>query len=732
MRAGRGGEVRSSGRAPRPLPAAVAVLAAGLAGLLAACSDSRTVSPGGGQVLDNGVRVDVSASGAIELSLDGRTLLAMPEGIAPVLRSFEESHQGITAIWTFTRSNASDLPIAGRRGVRREGNAVVVEIGDPAAGRSAMMRVHPDAGQPEATVVELDFEPALDPAQPLSGSGTTRLASPVFPVRIDPDATFMGFGEQYNAVDQRGEAFTLLVSEQGIGREPGRPRAVAGDAHTTYFAMPYYLDARGFGVLFRTPRRVDVDLGSTDPSVAWFELVGETRVELVVFPGPRPLDVVRQLGAEVGRPASLPDWGFDLWVAAQGGTEAVLARAAKLRSNDVPAGAIWAQDWTGLRRNFDGGFGVQYRWESDPEFYPGLAAMIRTLHDDGFRFLAYVNPFVDANLQNHFPEMDARGLLVRRPTGESYVAFAPNGQSSHPDLTIPAARDYVKSYLRAMVRDYGIDGWMADFGEWLPLDARIADGTDGAAYHNLYPEAWQRLSREVMDELRPDGDRAVFARSGWTGVQGVSQIHWIGDQETGFAPDDGLPTVVPAMLNLGLSGVPFVTHDIAGFSSSTVPPSTKEVFLRWTELGAFTPIMRTHDGNKKKDNWRWDSDEETIAHFRRFARIHRALGPELRALANEARETSAPMVRHPALVFPDDAGSRTIDDEFLLGDSLLVAPVVEEGATTRDLYLPPGTWFDVWTGEARDGGRRVVVDAPIGRPPVFSRDRDRSDLRAIE
>ncbi len=699
---------------------------------VAACSDtSSTDGPAPAEtLLANGVKVDVSPSGAVSLSLDGRPLLAMPEGVAPVVRSFEESYQGATAIWTFTRTGASEESISGLRGVRREGDAVVVDLGDPAAGTGAVLRVHPDARQPEATVLELDLDPVLPAAPPLAGSGTTALHSPVFPVRIDPDATFMGFGEQYNSVDQRGEAFTLMVSEQGIGRKPSGNRALSGDSHTTYFAMPWYLDARGFGVLFRTPRRVDVDLGRTDPGTAWFELVGESRVELVVFPGPRPLDVVRQLGGEVGRPATPPDWAFDLWVSAQGGTEKVLARAAKLRANDVPAGAIWSQDWTGLRRNFDGGYGVQYRWQADETHYPGLAGMIRTLHADGFRFLAYVNPFVDEKLPNHFPEMNARGLLVKRPTGESYVAFAPNGSSSHPDLTDPEAQEYVRSYLRAMIRDYGIDGWMADFGEWVPLDARFSDGSDGGTRHNLFPEAWQRLSREVMDELRP-GDGVYFSRSGWTGVQSASQVHWTGDQETGFEPEDGLPTVVPAMLNLGLSGVPVATHDIAGFSSSTVPPSTKEVFLRWTELGAFSPIMRTHDGNKKLDNWTWDADEETIAHFRRFARIHRALGPELRALAAEARETSAPIVRHPVLVFPDDPGSRGVSDEFLLGDSLLVAPVVAQGATSRDLYLPPGTWYDVWTGEAHQGARRITVDAPIGRPPVFSRDRDRTDLRAI-
>lgn len=154
--------------------------------------------------------------------------------------------------------------------------------------------------------------------------------------------------------------------------------------------------------------------------------------------------------------------------------------------------------------------------------------------------------------------------------------------------------------------------------------------------------------------------------------------------------------------------------------------------MRWTELGAFTPIMRTHEGARKDLNWSWNEDQETIAHFRRFARIHQALGPELRALAGEAAHTSAPLLRHLMLVFPDDARSRAVSDQFMLGDELLVAPVVTEGAITRLVYLPPGLWFHVWTGHRYNGGHTIEIDAPLGQPPVFSYDRDRPDLRAIE
>jgi alpha-glucosidase len=328
--------------------------------------------------------------------------------------------------------------------------------------------------------------------------------------------------------------------------------------------------------------------------------------------------------------------------------------------------------------------------------------------------------------------MEERGLLIRNEAGDAYVFPAPNGSSSLPDLTNPQAREYVKGFLRAMVVDLGMDGWMSDFGEWAPTDAVYADGSDPVARHNLYPVDWHRLWREVMDEVRPDGDYVVFARSGFTGVHAVSMIHWIGDQETDWSDTDGLPTVVPALINLGLSGIPYVTHDIAGFSGTIAPPSTKELFMRWTELGAFTPIMRTHEGARKDLNWSWNEDAETIAHFRRFARIHQALGGEIRALASEAASSSAPILRHLMLVFPNDRHSRTVSDQFMLGDSLLVAPVVTEGATTRNVYLPPGTWFHIWTGQRYDGGRDLEIDAPLGQPPVFSRERDRDDLRAIE
>ncbi len=695
--------------------------------LLIACDDGAPPPPpppvdGGEVTLANGVRVVVAdGTGAVSLFDGDRPLLATAPGASPTLRTFGERVSGNLGIWTFRRG-AEELTAYDRfAAVSLAADAVEVrfaraddpETGEPRDGE-AILRVAPGE-RPGTTAITLS---ATGPAQ-------TSLA---LPIACDPAGSFHGFGEQYNATEQTGEAFDLIVSEQGIGRDPAGLREIVGDAHTTYFPMPYYLDARGFGVLARTDYRTHVDVCAADPDVAWIEVVSAEPLSLVLFEGPTPLDVIAQLGEEVGVPAPPPAWAWGAWVSSQGGRDAVLADVAELEAEGVDASAIWSQDWTGVRMNIGGGFGVQYRWNEDPTHYPDLTAMVADLHARDLRFLAYANPFIDPNLDDHFAAMRDGGMLVRDDAGEPYLVGA-LVTAGTPDFTSEATRDYVRGELREMIRDVGIDGWMADFGEWSPLDGVLSDGSDPRAYHNRFPVEWHRVNREAFDAERPDGDWVSIARSGWTGVQRYSMIHWIGDQEATWSEHDGLPTVVPAMVNLGLAGVPYATHDIAGYSGG---PSTPELYRRWVELGAFTPIMRTHEGNRRDVNHHWNSDPETIAHFRRFVRIHDALAPDLARLSDEAQASSAPLVRHLLLEFPEDTTAWSIHDQYMLGDALLVAPVVTEGATEREVYLPAGArWFHVWTGDAYDGGQRVTVAAPIGSPPVFHRDADRDDLRAL-
>jgi alpha-glucosidase (family GH31 glycosyl hydrolase) len=416
-----------------------------------------------------------------------------------------------------------------------EGDVVVVRFAST-TGERATLTVGvetPDV----ATSIELEVE-GVTP-----GEGELSYA---IPFACDDDATFAGFGAQYHQTDQRGEAFPLWVEEQGIGRTG--TTAISGDEHTSYFPMPWWLDWRGFGVLTETSARVNVDLCVTDADAAWVETehrdpdaTNEQRsMRTLVLHGPSAREVITQLGDRVGRPPTPPSWAFSPWIGMQGGREAVLGEVQELEDAEIPFSAVWVQDWPGGRVISGDIYDLYYRWIADETLYPDLAGLVEGLHartstsaPSGIRFLAYANSFVIEDL-DHFDTMAAMSLLPMRE-GEPYVFPIVVNRGSVADFTNPATYDYVESFLRPMVSNYGFDGWMADFGEWLPPDATLHEG-DPLLVHNEYPRLWHRASREIFDELRPDGDWVVFSRSGWTGDQREQQIVWIGDQEADFLP----------------------------------------------------------------------------------------------------------------------------------------------------------------------------------------------------
>jgi alpha-glucosidase len=270
---------------------------------------------------------------------------------------------------------------------------------------------------------------------------------------------------------------------------------------------------------------------------------------------------------------------------------------------------------------------------------------------------------------------------------------------------------------------------MADYGEWLPVDAELSSKEDAEAAHNRYPVDWQKLNERVLGD-----DQLSFVRSGYLGSQPIKhQVMWGGDQLTEFNPRDGLATVPVIGITLGLSGMPYFGSDIGGYT--TPPnhnPSTKELFFRWTTVGAFSPIMRTHHGTSPMLEWNFQKDAETLAHYGRWARLHQKLYPYLKAAADEAAATGTPMMRGLMLGFPTDDAAWSIKDEWLLGPSLLVAPVVTESATARDVYFPSGRWIPLLGGAPVDGGQTTSVDAPVTEIPVYAPSGTQLDLLGDE
>ncbi|TNE46359.1 MAG: hypothetical protein EP343_24145 [Deltaproteobacteria bacterium] len=532
---------------------------------------------------------------------------------------------------------------------------------------------------------------------------------------------FFGMGAKVHGSEHRGEVLPAWVSEQGIDKirrkTPGEGFPITGDIHDAYLAVPYIMSSRGFGLLVEDSRRSVFHICAADAPDRWSVELWHNELKFLVINGPKPLDIVERLTAITGRPRLLPKWALAPWMDAIYGQDKVLKTAEKYRTEKIPSSVIWTEDWVGAFEDARG-YHLKYQWKADTTLYPDVKKMTDQLHAKGFKFFGYFNSFIKRGLP-HWEEALKGNHTIKDKDGKpiqfSGVFFEDN---TLPDLTRPETIAWIKGYMSDAIK-LGIDGWMADYGEWLPLNTVMHDGRTGWEAHNLYPVMWQKLNREVFDKERPDGDYVFFVRSGWTGTGGLAPVVWAGDQQTEFGGGDGLRSVIPIAINSGVSGIPVMTHDIAGYSSIGVPPSTKELFFRWTQLGAFSPIFRTHHGSFADRNWHWDKDKETIDMFRTYTKIHIAMFPYRYHLAKLASEKGYPMMRHLHLHYPEDPKVARIDDQFLLGESVLVAPVQKDKATEREVYLPKGVWYHYFTEAPLEGGKSHTVKAGLQEIPVF-------------
>lgn len=535
-----------------------------------------------------------------------------------------------------------------------------------------------------------------------------------------PDEHFLGFGGQSFDVDHRGQTVPLWVQEDGIGKAEIDAYIglwfLEGRRHSTHTPMPIYVSSRGYALALDTPYRSIFAMCSDDEDAVRIEAwEGEARLHL--FAGPSPLEAIERVTAWTGRPDLPPPHAFAPWIDAIYGEDEVRRVAQKLRAEDVPVSVIWTEDWRGAKPAGDG-WVLDEDWEVDRELYPDFEGLAADLHHEGFEFLIYHNSFLDSTVPV-YDEAVELGHTIRDESGAPYLF---EGVKFHPttmlDLSSPDAVAWAKQKYRDSL-ELGADGYMADFAEWLPHDAVLASGEDALARHNLYPVDWQRLNRELFAEMQAeDGrERLFFVRSAYLGSQPLVSVVWAGDQQTDFSRGDGYPSVIPMGIGLGVTGFPYYGHDIGGYMSQGTEPTTRELWFRWVTLGALTPVMRTHHGREALVNWDWESDAASTAHFRRWARLHMQLWPYLYEHARRASATGAPMFRPLALDHPDFEPGWTATDQFLLGDRIVVAPVVEEGATRREVALPPGDFYPLLGGAPASG--TIMAEAGIEDIPAF-------------
>ena len=539
-----------------------------------------------------------------------------------------------------------------------------------------------------------------------------------------PMQELYGFGEYGIGPAHHRARFATWAEEGPVGlgalsrwlRWTGRVPLPRGP-YSTYAPAPLWLSSQGHGGWLENSERVEWSVGSDRVHAR----VWSRHVRLHVVGADDLKGVLVRERAYLGRPPRVPLWVFGPWIDAVRGEDEVLRRARLLREAEIPASALWVEDWMGSSEDGRRFIMRPLTHEVDLRLYPDLPALSRDLHRRGFRLLGYFCSEVAEGTPLYQEALEGNHLVVDAG-GKPVVVEILKNRHGQWDFTREDTRAFVHRRLFAPALAAGFDGWMADFGEHLPPAAVLSDGTDGIAGHNRYPGLWHAVNRSFFDRARPDGDSTFFVRSSSLASPALAPVFWGGDNDTDWDAADGIQTVVAEAISAGLIGHALFATEIAGYMTfGLTRPASRELFWRWTELGALLPVMRTHHGTARPRNWNFERDPETLAHFRCYARLHVLLYPYLAALAREASETGVPLVRPPALQY-EDAVPTDVSQEYLLGPDLLVAPVVTPHASTRGLWVPPGRWRHWWSSDTVSGPGFVRVPAPLGTVPLFVRE----------
>jgi alpha-D-xyloside xylohydrolase len=529
-----------------------------------------------------------------------------------------------------------------------------------------------------------DFSNTLVPALPFSfirrSSDFSRSVAAVF--SLSPGEKLFGCGESFTRLDKRGQRVVLWTNDaNGVENE------------RMYKPVPFFMSSRGYGMFVHTTGPATFDMGASYQASNAL-LLGDDELDLFVFLG-SPKDVLDEYTKLTGKPPMPPLWSFGLWMSrisyfSEDETRAV---AAKLRESRIPSDVI----------HLDTGW-FETDWRTDYEFsktrFKDPAKMIADLKSQGFHVSLWQLPyFVPKN--RLFPEILEKGLFVH--DGKGGLPY----EDAVLDFSNPAAVAWYRDKIAGLLR-LGVGAIKVDFGEAAPLTGIYRSGRSGFYEHNLYPLRYNKVVADLTKEVT--GDNIIWARSAWAGSQRYP-IHWGGDAGK---MDIGMAATLRGGLSLGLSGFTFWSHDMGGF----VGDKAEDVYHRWVPFGMLTSHSRSH-GTPPKEPWEFSPG--FLADYRRAAEMKYRLLPYIYAQAKDSSERGLPMVRALFVEYPDDPGSWLVEDEYLLGSDILVAPLLETGMTGRAVYLPPGKWIDYQTGKSYAGGWQQIA---AGALPIVALVRD--------
>ena len=508
------------------------------------------------------------------------------------------------------------------------------------------------------------------------GSDNSRSINPV--LMLSPNERIYGCGESFTSLNKVGQKVQISVVD---------PQGPETDG--MYKPVPFYFSNRGYGIFMHTSAPTTADFGASYIGAQRL-FMGDETMDFFIFFG-EPKDVLNAYTDVTGKSPMLPLWTFGTWMSriTYFSQEEGLDIARKLRANKIPSDVI----------HFDTGwFGVD--WQCDYEFakdrFKDPVAMLKSMKKDGFHTCLWQLPYFTPK-NRYFRELVDGGMAVHNGNGTlSY-------EDAVLDLSNPKTVAWYQGKIANLIKQ-GVSAIKCDFGEAAPYDGIYASGKTGFYEHNLYPLRYNKALWQAVRDNTPDHEGVIWARSAWAGSQRYP-LHWGGDAATNEIGSVGMLGDLRGGLSFGLSGFSFWSHDMGGF----VTKSPDDLYRRWLPFGFLSSHTRAHGAPPTEP---WLISESFTKAFRQSAEMKYKLMPYVYAQAKDCSERGLPMVRALLVEFPDDPGAWFVEDEYMFGSQILVAPMLETGKS-RTVYLPRGKWIDYQTGKVYEGVYQTIPTAEI-------------------
>ncbi|MCR5487785.1 MAG: alpha-xylosidase [Lachnospiraceae bacterium] len=506
--------------------------------------------------------------------------------------------------------------------------------------------------------------------------------------------TVYGFGEKFTAFVKNGQVIEEWNEDGGTSSQ------------ISYKNIPFYMTSEGYGIFVDHAGPVSFEVASEKVEYVGFSVPGEELRYHLLY-GRTPAEVMEAYTSLTGRPALPPAWSFGLWLTTsfkpQYDEETVSKLIGGMAERNLPL-HVFHFDCYWMRALH----WCDFVW--DQAQFSDVEGMLSRYHEKGLKLCAWVNPYV-SQYGEVFAELAGKGYFLMRADGRG-IKQVDNWQPGLAiiDFTHPGAREWYAGKIKELL-SLGIDCIKTDFGERIPTDVAYHDGSSPEALHNYYSYLYQKTVFEAIEEMRGKGEAVIFARSAAPGCQKFP-LHWGGDCSASYP---SMAETLRGGLSLAMSGFAFWSHDISGFEATATP----DLYKRWVQFGLLSPQSRLHGSDTYRVPWLFD--EEACDVLREFTALRCSLMPYIYRLAVEAHEKGTPVMRPMPFEFPEDPGCRYLDQQYMLGDALLVAPIFNDKGV-GEFYLTEGKWANLLDGEILDGGRWIRRIYDYMHLPLFVRE----------